>query len=103
MTDDPARHARGDGRPGDDLPPREDFARTIGAADSKASGLLRVLLARCRPGAALGEQLLAVEQLGRYIVAGPNVPTAGHAALVRLEWLVVALEKLPAARERFQA
>jgi site-specific recombinase len=103
MADDPARHAPGDERPADDLPPREDFARTIGAADNKASGVLRVLLARCRPGAPLGEQLLAIEQLGRYIVAGPNVPTAGHAALVRLEWLVVALEKLPAARERFQA
>ncbi|HSR95800.1 MAG TPA: hypothetical protein VLM79_01965, partial [Kofleriaceae bacterium] len=107
MVDDPTRVPADphppDERPADDLPPREDFARTISAADNKASGLLRVLLARCRPGAPLGEQLLAIEQLGRYIVAGPNVPTAGHAALVRLEWLVVALEKLPAARERFQA
>jgi site-specific recombinase len=97
-TDDPVQ----DGATGDELPPRDEFIRIIGAPSNKASGLLRVLLARCRPGAALDEQLLAVEQLGRFIVAGPNVPTAGHAALVRLEWLVVALEKLPAARARFQ-
>ena len=32
-----------------------------------------------------------------------SVPSASHPALVRLEWLVVALEKLPAAQRRFQA
>jgi site-specific recombinase len=89
--------------PGDELVPRDEFVRVIGATSNKASGLLRVLLARCRPGAAVAEQLVAIEQLGRFIVAGPSIPTAGHPALLRLEWLVVALEKLPAARRRFQA
>jgi site-specific recombinase len=87
----------------DELPPRDELARAIGAPDGKAVGVLRILLARCRHDAPLDEQLFAVEQLGRFIVAGPAIHTAGHAALVRLEWLVVALEKLPAARERFQA
>jgi hypothetical protein len=91
------------GPPSDELAPREEFVRVIGATNNKASGLLRGLLARCKPGAPIAEQLVAIEQLGRYIVAGPSVPTAGHPALVRLEWLVVALEKLPAARPRRQA
>jgi site-specific recombinase len=89
--------------PSDELVPRDEFVRAIGATDNKASGLLRILLARCKRGAPITEQLVAIEQLGRYIVAGPNVATAGQPALVRLEWLVVALEQLPAARRRFQA
>jgi site-specific recombinase len=87
----------------DELPPRDEFLRVIGATNNKASGLLRVLLARCGPGAPIPDQLLAIEQLGRYIVAGPGVATAGEPALVRLEWLVVALETMPAARRRFCA
>jgi len=86
-----------------ELPPRDEFLQIIGAPSNRASGLLRVLLARCNPTASLDDQLLAIEQLGRFIVAGPGVATAGHPALVRLEWLVVALEKLPAAQRRFQA
>jgi site-specific recombinase len=86
-----------------DVLPRDEFIRIIGATNNKASGLLRVLLARCRPDAPLTDQLLVIEQLGRFVVAGPSVPTAGHPALVRLEWLVLALERIPTARERFQA
>ena len=103
VTGDPAPSVAPSDPSIDDLPPRDEFARAIGTSDGKASGLLRILLARCGADAPVAEQLFAVEQLGRFIVAGPNVPTAGHAALVRLEWLVVALEKLPAARERFGA
>jgi site-specific recombinase len=91
------------GLPSDDLVSRDEFIRIIGATDNKASGLLRVLLARCRPGAPIADQLVAIEQLGRFIVAGPGVSTTGHPALVRLEWLVIALEKLPAAQRGFQA
>jgi site-specific recombinase len=91
------------GPPSDELLPRDEFLRVIGATNNKSSGLLRVLLARCKPGAPITEHLVAIEQLGRYIVAGPDVPSASHPALVRLEWLVVALERLPAARRRFQA
>jgi site-specific recombinase len=89
--------------PDEDLVSRDEFVRVIGATNNKASGLLRVLLARCRPGAPIEDQLVAIEQLGRYIVAGPSVPTEGDQALLRLEWLVVALEKIPAAQRRFQA
>ena len=91
------------GMPEDDLVPRDEFLRIIGAPNHRASAALRVLLGRCVPGAPLPDQLAAIEQLGRFIVAGPGVPTAGHPALVRLEWLVVALEQLPAAQRRFQA
>ena len=86
-----------------DLPPRDEFLRIIGAPNHRASGLLRVLLGRCTPGAPITDQLVAIEQLGRFIVAGPGAPTTGHPALVRLEWLVVALEKMPAAQHRFQS
>lgn len=88
----------------DELPPREEFLRTIGAIDGKASPLLRILLAKCRPEAPLTEQLVALEQLGRFIIAGPAVPGyVGHHTLARLEMLVVALERIPAAQARFTA
>lgn len=88
---------------GDELVPRDEFLRVIGAPDHRAAAALRVLLGRCNPAAPLPEQLLAIEQLGRYLVAGPGVSTASHPALVRLEWLVVALEKLPSVQRRLQA
>jgi site-specific recombinase len=91
------------GPPSDELVPRDEFLRVIGAPNNKASGLLRVLLARCRPGAPITDQLVAIEQLGRYIVAGPSVTSGSQPALVRLEWLVTALERIPAAQRRFQA
>lgn len=91
---------------GEALPSRAEFLRIIGAQDGKASGLLRVLLARCKPDATTPEHLLAVEQLGQFVVSGPSVPPEVAAerpqALVRLEWLVSALERIPVARERFQ-
>jgi site-specific recombinase len=89
--------------PGDELVSRDEFLRAIGAPNHRASGLLRVLLGRCNPGAPLPEQLLAIEQLGRFLVSGPGVPVSGHPALVRLDWLVTALETLPAVQRRFQA
>jgi site-specific recombinase len=85
----------------DEIVPREEFIRIIGAPSNRASGLLRVLLARCNPAGPLSDQLVAIEQIGRFIVAGPGTGTAGQPALVRLEWLVLALEKLPAAQRRF--
>jgi len=75
----------------------------IGAVDARASPVLRVLLARLDPLAPVDAQFTAVEHLGRFVVAGPAVPgTTGHEALARLEMLVVALERIPSARHRFQ-
>jgi len=92
------------GPPSDELPSREEFLRIIGAVDAKASPLLRILLAKCKPDGPFLEQLTAIEQLGRFVIAGPAVPAAvGHATLARLEMLVVALERIPAAQRRFQA
>ncbi|MEJ7596760.1 MAG: hypothetical protein WKG01_02520 [Kofleriaceae bacterium] len=91
------------GPPSDELPPREEFLRLIGAVDTKASPLLRVILAKCRTDAPLADLLTALEQLGRFVVAGPTIPgSANHPALNRLEMLVNALERIPAARRRFQ-
>src|SRR5690606_27116639 len=88
--------------PSEELPPREQFLRILGTTDAKAAPLLRVLIAKCKPDAELPEQLVMIEQLGRFVVAGPRVPGAvGHPALARLELLVLALERIPAARRRF--
>ena len=99
LVDDPSLV----GPPGDELPPREEFLRLIGAVDAKASPLLRVILSKCKADAPLADQLTALEQLGRFVVAGPSIPGTGHhPALTRLELLVHALERIPAARRRFQ-
>jgi site-specific recombinase len=90
--------------PSDELPPREEFLRIIGAVDAKASPLLRILLSKLKPDAPLPELLTSVEQLGRFIIAGPRVHgVPGHETLARLELLVVTLERIPAAKRRFQA
>jgi len=92
------------GPPSDELPSREEFLRILGAFDGRAAGLVRVLLAKCKADAPLAEQLVVVEQIGRFIVAGPNMPAPGsHPAIARLELLVLALERIPAAKRRFQA
>ena len=87
-----------------DMPSRAEFLRLIDVPDGKAAGLLRVLLARCKPEASQPERLLALEQLGLFVVAGPGVLAPGsHPALLRLEYLVRALERIPVARQRMQA
>ncbi len=92
------------GPPSDELPSRDEFLRIVGAFDGRVAGLLRVLLAKCRPDAPLPDQLVLVEQLGRFVVAGPNLPAPGsHPAIARLELLVLALERIPAAKRRFQS
>jgi site-specific recombinase len=92
------------GPPSDEMPDRAEFLRILGVADGRATALLRILLARCNAEAPLAEQLVAIEQLGRFVVAGPNIAgSAGHSALVRLDLLVVALERIPAAQRRFRA
>lgn len=86
-----------------ELPSRSEFLAILEVPDGKAAGLLRVLLTRCRPDGSPTERLLAIEQLGLYIVAGPAVQSPDPPALLRLEYLVRALERIPAARERFCA
>jgi site-specific recombinase len=85
------------------VPKRDEFMRLVGVADGRAPALLRVLLARCKPEATLAERNLAIEQLGRFVVAGPAIATSGPSPLARLDLLVQALEKLPAARARVAA
>jgi len=90
------------GPPSDQLPSRDEFGKLVGKGDSKTLGLLRVLLAKLAPDATLVDQLVTVEQLGRFVVAGPSVKAIEiHPTLVRLELLILALENVPAARRRF--
>ena len=89
--------------PADELPSRDEFARQIGAPEGRAAALLRALLVGCRPEATLPDQLIVIERLGRFVVAGPSIASVGHPALARLELLLTALEKIPAAKRRFQA
>lgn len=90
-------------QPSAELPSRDEFLKILAAFDGRAAGLLRVLLAKCRADAPLPDQLTVVEQLGRFIVAGPTMASGYHPAIARLELLVQALERIPAARQRFQA
>lgn len=100
LIDDPALV----GPPSDDLPARDEFLRVLGTLDMKAAPLVRVLLAKCKASLELPEALVVLEQLGRFVVAGPSIPgSIGHPALARLELLVLALERIPAAQRRFQA
>ena len=92
------------GPPTQEIPARDEFLRALGVVDGKAVALLRVLLARCNPVAEFPQQLLAIDQIGRWIISGPAVPaTHAHPVLIRLEMLVAALERIPSARHRFCA
>ena len=73
----------------------------VGVVEGKAMPRLLVLLGQCDPAGDHGEQLLALEQLGRFVVAGPPTPGADHPAIGRLRLLVEALERVPAASARF--
>ena len=89
--------------PVNELPARDEFQRLVGSSDAKSAGLLRILLAKLNPTAELSEQLVGLEQLGRFVVAGPSVKAVSmHPTLVRLELLVIALEKIPAAQQLFE-
>jgi len=81
--------------PQDDLPSRAAFCAALGVEETRSATLLRVLVARCLDEATLTERLLALEQLGRFIVAGPADDPRR-----RLELLVLAVERIPGARRR---
>ncbi len=86
----------------DPLPPTDDVRRTLGSIEGKAIPKLLAAIEACRPGDPLEDQLDGIEALGRFVIAGPPMPTVGHDALARLQLLVDLLEKVPAARARFQ-
>ena len=83
---------------GAELPGRAELAGLLGVSDSRALAMLRVLIARCRPDATTSEHLLAIEQLARFVVAGKHGTPAE-----RLELLVLAVERVPAAHARIEA
>ncbi len=79
----------------DELPGRGQFAALLGVPDDRVTGLLRVLIARCLSDASHSERLSALEHLGRFVVRGSS-----HPPLHRLELLVLAIERVPGARQR---
>ena len=93
-----------DAKAADLLPARGELARLSGTTDEKAVGIIRMLLARCQVDATFDEQLVAIEHLGRYIVAGPRLANSDDSpALARLHLLVTMLENVPAAAVRVRA
>ena len=87
--------------PADPLPPIDEVRRILGVAEGKALPRLHAVIAACHPEEPLEAQLEAIEQLGRFVVAGPGMATAGHEAIARLQLLVELLERVPEARVRF--
>ncbi len=75
----------------------------VGGGEGKALSRLHILLGRLDPNHDHEDQLDAVENLGRFIVAGPAVATAGDEAMARLQLLVEVLERVATVRARFQA
>ncbi|MBL9016113.1 MAG: hypothetical protein JNL83_18140, partial [Myxococcales bacterium] len=86
----------------DPLPSIDEVRRVLGNPEGKAVPRLYAVIESCVPTNDLEAQLDAIEALGRFIVAGPSVPTAAHDALARLGMLVDVLEKVPEARARFR-
>jgi site-specific recombinase len=99
---DEAIATSGDFPPGERFPDAAELHRVLGATEGKAIPRLHAILVAFDPDASLADQRVSIEQLGRYIIAGPAIDTTGHEALARLRLLVETLEQLPVARTRFQ-
>lgn len=89
--------------PADPMPSLDAVRRMLAVAEGKALPRLYSVLAGFDPGDDLETHLEAAEAIGRFIVAGPAMPTAGHESLARLQLLVDLLEGVPEAKARFQA
>src|SRR5262245_30410421 len=83
-----------------DIPGLAQFCRLLEIPEDRAASRLRGAIEGCRWGGPLADRNYAIERLGRFVVAGPSVPEAERGAVRRLEMLVIALERLPAARLR---
>lgn len=90
----------GDDPTATDIPGVDQFCRILQIPASRAASRLRELIERCRPDASLADRNLAIEGLVRFIVAGPAGAADVRGPADRLELLVWAVERLPAARLR---
>ena len=75
----------------------------VGGGEGKALSRLHLRLGRLDPNPEHEDQLEAVENLGRFVIAGPSIPTVGHEGIARLQLLVEVLERVESVRLRFQA
>lgn len=87
--------------PADPMPSLDAVRKTLAVAEGKALPRLYSLLASYDPSDDLETHLEVAEGIGRFLVAGPSMPTAGHEALARLQLLVELLEGVPEAKARF--
>lgn len=83
-----------------DIPGVDQFCRLLQLEPTRAVSRLRTLVEECRPSGPLLERNKAIEELGRFLVAGAVGPTEERSAAYRLGLLVKVLEELPAARLR---
>ncbi len=86
----------------DPFPSIDQVRRILGVAEGKALPRVYAAVRDLSPGDPLEDRLDAVEALGRFIVAGPAMPTVGNEAIARLQLLVELLERVPEAKARFQ-
>ncbi len=98
MVDDDLRTT-----PADPMPSIDAVRKTLAIAEGKALPQLYAVFAGFDPGDDLETHLESAEALGRFLVAGPAMPTAGHEAIARLQMFVDLLERVPEAQARFQA
>ena len=98
MVDDDLRTT-----PADPMPSIDAVRKTLAIAEGKALPRLYAVFAGFDPGDDLETHLEAGEALGRFVVAGPAMPTAGNEAIARLQIFVDLLERVPEANARFQA
>jgi len=84
------------------LPTRDELGKLVGTKGGKALSRLHLLLGQLVPDAELADHVAVLAKLGRFIVAGPAIATAGNPALARLRLLVEALERVEPVRVRFQ-
>lgn len=87
--------------PADPMPSLDAVRKTLAVAEGKALPRLYSLLAGYDPNDDLETHLEEAEAIGRFLVAGPSMKTAGHEALARLQLLVELLERVPEAQSRF--
>ncbi len=84
------------------MPSIDQVRRILGVAEGKALPRVYAAIKDLSAGDPLEDQLDAVEAVGRFVVAGPSMATAGHEAIARLQLLVEILERVPEAKARFQ-
>jgi site-specific recombinase len=89
-------------------PDLKEFSRSVNgdAALPRPLKQLHSILTACEPGAALAQRIETLEALGEWLrarrglPAPPNAGTGEQSHVLRLRWLLLVLERVPAVKER---